>query len=270
MNIVISATLACLLYMASASLQLVGLYRKIPSKRSLVIGAGILAMVAHAYFSYREIFTPEGINMGLLPMGSVTSLAIAAMILLSSLRRPIENLLIVLFPMAAVVIAFTVLVPSDYTPRNDLHEGIVAHIILSVVAYSLLTIAAFQAILLSFGDYELKHRRLSVLRTLPPLQTMESLLFELLWVGLIFLTLSIVTGFVFLEEDYEDPAIPGLIHHALITFAAWIVFAILLWGRYRLGWRGAIASRWTLIGFGLLALGYFGSKFVLEMILGRV
>ena len=154
-----------------------------------------------------------------------------------------------------------------YAPRSDLGSGIVAHILLSVAAYGLLTVAAFQAALLSFGDYELKHRNLGVLHRLPPLQTMESLMFELIWSGLIFLSLSIVTGFVFLEAGLSQD---GLVHHTVITLAAWIVFAILLWGRYQLGWRGAVASRWTIAGFALLVLGYFGSKLVLEVILGRV
>ena len=89
---------------------------------------------------------------------------------------------------------------------------------------------------------------------------------SLLAAGLLFLTLSIATGFVFLD----DLSGPGLVHHTVITMAAWVVFAVLLWGRHQLGWRGAIASRWTLSGFVLLVLGYFGSKLVLEVILGRI
>jgi ABC-type uncharacterized transport system permease subunit len=94
---------------------------------------------------------------------------------------------------------------------------------------------------------------------------MEHLMFEMIWAGLVFLTLSIGSGFVFLDDFSE----PGLVHHTAITLAAWIVFMVLAWGRYQLGWRGAIASRWTLFGFVLLVLGYFGSKLVLEVILGK-
>ena len=269
MLVLISAFLACALYIVAAGVQLAGLNRRIPSKRTLVIAGGVVAVLAHAYFSWHQVFVKGGIDMGLLPMGSVITMAIAAVIIISSMRRPVENLLIVLFPLAAITIICTLLLPSPYTPKTGLPDGIVAHIFLSVVAYSLLTVAALQAVMLSFGEYMLKNRGLAVLRNLPPIQTMDGLLFELLWLGLVFLSLSIVTGFVFLEEDYRDTAIPGLIHHAVITLAAWIVFAVLLWGRYRLGWRGAVASRWTLAGFVLLAIGYFGSKFVLEMVLGR-
>jgi ABC-type uncharacterized transport system permease subunit len=50
---------------------------------------------------------------------------------------------------------------------------------------------------------------------------------------------------------------------------AWLVFAVLLWGRWKFGWRGRTAIRWTLGGFAFLLLAYFGSKLVLELVLGR-
>lgn len=268
MSILITGIIACVLYVAGAGVQLAGVRGQLTSRRHIVIGTGVAAVIIHGWFSYQEIFTASGINLGLLPMASVITLSIAALILASSLRRPVDNLVIVLFPLAAVCIALSIFVPDTYTPREQITRGIGAHVILSVLAYSLLTIAAFQAMLLSFGDYEMKHRKLSVLRNLPPLQTMEGLLFELLTAGLIVLSLSIGTGFVFLRHN-DGMAVPGLIHHTVITMAAWLVFAVLLWGRYQLGWRGAVASRWTLSGFGLLLLGYFGSKFVLEVVLGR-
>ncbi|MBD3647111.1 MAG: cytochrome c biogenesis protein CcsA [Pseudomonadales bacterium] len=266
MNTVITGTLAILLYFVGGAVQLAGLKRAIPSQRAIVIGSGILAIIAHCIFSYQEIYTEAGINMGFFSMATVIALSIAGIVLLSSLKRPVDNLFIGLFPLAIITIVCALVARDTYTPRTDLSLGILTHIVLSVVAYSLLTIAALQALLLSFGDYELRHRKISVLKHLPPLQTMDALLFEMLWAGLVFLTLSISTGFIFLKQSTN----PGLIHHTIITMAAWVVFAVLLWGRYQLGWRGAIASRWTLSGFLLLAVGYFGTKFVLQLILGKV
>ncbi|MEX2489462.1 MAG: cytochrome c biogenesis protein CcsA [Pseudomonadales bacterium] len=255
-----------LLYFAGGIIQLAGLKRDIPGKRRIVRTVGLLAIFAHAVFSYQEIYTAAGINLGFFSMATMTALAISAIVLLSSLRRQVDNLFILLFPLALITIICALATRDMYTPQTDISTGILIHIILSIVAYSVLTIAAFQAALLSFGDYELRHRKLEVLKNLPPLQTMEALLFEMLWFGLIFLSLSIASGFLFLRNI----AWPGLLHHTIITMAAWMVFAILMWGRYRLGWRGAIACRWTLSGFLLLALGYFGTKFVLQMILGYV
>ena len=150
---IIPGTLACLLYMLSASIQYVGLQRKIDSKRFIVIASALLAIILHAVFSYKQIDTPAGINIGIFPMASLTSLAISAIVVASSLRRPVENLLIVLLPFATLTVLLSLWQEGNYTPRTDITMGILLHIALSVIAYSLLAIAAFQAALLSFGDY---------------------------------------------------------------------------------------------------------------------
>jgi ABC-type uncharacterized transport system permease subunit len=263
MNTTIFGILACLLYLVSAGTQVLGLRRTVPAQHLFVALTGLGAIILHGLFSFGEIYTVDGIDLSIMPMATLITLTISTILVASSLHRPIANLVIAIFPLAIITILATLATKTGHAPRQQLDPGILSHIVLSVIAYGLLAIAALQAILLSFGDYELKNRKFGLLRHMPPLQTMESLLFELLWSGLIFLTLSIASGFMFLG----DISLPGLIHHTSITLAAWIVFAILLWGRYRLGWRGATASRWTLSGFALLLLGYFGSKLVLEIII---
>jgi ABC-type uncharacterized transport system permease subunit len=100
-------------------------------------------------------------------------------------------------------------------------------------------------------------------RVLPPLQTMEALLFNLLWAGIAVLTLAIGSGFLFLEDMFAQ----RVVHHTVLAIASWCVYAALLAGRQVFGWRGSTAVRWTLIAFLLLVLGYFGSKFVIEILL---
>jgi ABC-type uncharacterized transport system permease subunit len=141
------------------------------------------------------------------------------------------------------------------------------HIGSSVLAYAVLTIAACQAGAVAAQDYQLRHRHTrGLVQILPPLQLMESILFELLWVGLIFLTVAIGSGMVFLEDIFAQ----HLVHKTVLTIAAWLLFATLLWGHHQLGWRSQTAVRFTLSGFAVLMLGYFGSKLVLEVILQRV
>ena len=94
---------------------------------------------------------------------------------------------------------------------------------------------------------------------------MEAFLFELLWVGEILLALGILAGFFFVEDFWQQAGIP---HKTFFSILAWFVFAGLLWGRHRLGWRGQTAIRGTLTGFTLLLVGFYGSKFVLEYVLG--
>ena len=266
MNPAIPGTVAVLVYLAAAAVQFAGMSRGTEGSKTWIPVMATIAVTCHALTLYMDLFGPQGVNLGLFPMLSLMAVSIVGLIVLNSFRQPVDNLFIIVFPIAAVTVVLELLAPANLQPRSDLSGGIIGHIILSVMAYSLLTIAALQAAMLSFGDYELRQRNLSVLKRLPPLQTMESLLFETLWVGLVFLTLSIATGFVFIT----DFAGPGIVHHTVITMAAWVVFAVLIWGRYQLGWRGAVASRWALSGFVILVIGYFGSKLVLEVILGRV
>ena len=92
---------------------------------------------------------------------------------------------------------------------------------------------------------------------------MENLLFDTIVTGFICLSLSLVSGMMFLENMFAQQ----LAHKTVLSILAWIVFAILLLGRWQLGWRGRTAIRWTLGGFISLMLAYFGSKFVLEVLL---
>ena len=144
--------------------------------------------------------------------------------------------------------------------------GMLSHIALSVTAYSLFTLAAIQAVLLYVQNRQLKRNYNSLLvRNLPPLQTMESLLFEMVWAGVVLLVLAIVTGAVFIEDLFAQ----DLAHKTIFSLLSLLVFVGLLVGRYTKGWRGITASRWTLAGCALLMLAFYGSKFVLELIFQR-
>ena len=89
-------------------------------------------------------------------------------------------------------------------PINE-QPGILAHILLSILAYGLLTIAVFQALLLLLQDYRLKHKHPSgLIRNFPPLQTMESLLFGFLWGGWSLLSLSLLSGWLFVDNLFAQ------------------------------------------------------------------
>ena len=70
---------------------------------------------------------------------------------------------------------------------------------------------------------------------------------------------------IFLEDIFAQ----HLVHKTVLSLVAWCIFAILLWGRHVLGWRGNTAVKLTLAGFVVLMLAFFGSKLVLEVILQR-
>jgi len=100
---------------------------------------------------------------------------------------------------------------------------------------------------------------------LPPLQTMERLLFQLIFFGFFLLTLTLLSGLLFVHDLFGQ----HLVHKTFLSFAAWLIFGGLLIGRLRYGWRGRSAIRWVMYGYVTLILAYFGSKLILEQILGR-
>ncbi|WNW13794.1 cytochrome c biogenesis protein CcsA [Pseudomonas sp. DTU_2021_1001937_2_SI_NGA_ILE_001] len=234
-----------------------------PDKRLLGL-LGALAVIAHAIGLYSQLLRPTGLGLDFFNAASLIALSVIVLTLLATIRIPVENLLALLFPLGMVTALLAQFVPSG-TVQPVLEEpGILSHVMLSILAYGMFTIAVFQALLLLLQDYQLKHKHPSgLIRNFPPLQTMESLLFGFLWAGWTLLSLSLVSGWIFVENLFAQ----HLVHKTLLACLAWVVFSVLLWGRTRLGWRGHKAIRWTLGGFCLLMLAYFGSKLVREFIL---
>jgi ABC-type uncharacterized transport system permease subunit len=191
---------------------------------------------------------------------------VALLLLIAALNKPVATLGIAIFPIAASMLALEVKFSTQSQELSQYNWEMSTHILTSIIAFSLLNIAALQAILLAFQDQQLKsHPPKHFIQSLPPLQTMETLLFQMLGTGLFFLTLSLATGFLFIDDLFAQ----HLVHKTVLSILAWIIFMGLLIGRSLYGWRGKIAMKWTLIGFVLLLLAYFGSKLVLELILHR-
>ena len=137
-----------------------------------------------------------------------------------------------------------------------------------MLAYSLFTLAALHAILMAVAERRLHRGRLTPLFAgLPPLLTMEALLFRLIHIAFGLLTLTLISGAVFSEHIFGKAL--QFNHKTVFAVLSWLIFAALLFGRHRYGWRGRVALRWTLTGFAVLLLAYVGSRFVLEVVLGR-
>jgi ABC-type uncharacterized transport system permease subunit len=268
MHHTILIVLSIAFYLLSGGLQLVRLLRGETSAggKAGVIGLGLGAVVLHGALLYPRVFGGNGVNLGFFNAGSLISWLVAAILMLSALRKPVENLGIVLLPLAALAILLDATFTSSHIIHTTGHWQLDAHILISMLAYSLLTIAMMQAILLAVQEHHLRNRQPGgFIRSLPPLQTMESLLFQMIGVGFSLLTVGLLIGLLFLQNIFAQ----HLVHKTVLSLIAWVVFAVLLWGRWRHGWRGRTAIRWTLGGFFTLALAYFGSKMVLELLLRR-
>ena len=145
--------------------------------------------------------------------------------------------------------------------------GNILHIILSLSAYAVLLMATIHSILMWFQNQELKKKQKSRfwVNLLPSFQAMESLLFALLRTGFVLLTVALLFGFFTIDDFFGQ----HLAHKTAFSIISWFIYGALLLGHAKFGWRGEKAIRFTLIGFILLAIGFIGSKFVLEMILHR-
>ncbi|WP_041523179.1 cytochrome C assembly family protein [Gilvimarinus agarilyticus] len=255
--------IAAALYLLAAGYLFLSLWRRQPIHRQRLYLLTAVALIAHGTGCAKLIIQPQGLALNLFPMLSLIFCTVNTVVLLSAARKPLHNLFILLFPLTILAIIASLL-PISSNVLLPLTLGLASHVLLSILAYSLLTIATLQALFLAYQNHRLKHKRsLGPSGLLPPLQTMESLLFELLWAGQLLLTGAIISGIIFLDDIFAQ----HVVHKTVFTLFAWLIYSILLWGRHSLGWRGYTAIRWTLVGFAMLMLAYFGSKIVLEFIL---
>jgi len=233
--------------------------------------AMLVPLVLHAIVLYQSIIAESGLNLG---VGNAVSLIVwltASIYWFSgffSRYQGMQTLLAPIAGVAAIGVILPLVFPSLKPLDNTEFPAFKAHLIVAMSAYSLLTIAALHAALMTVVENQLHHPAAhSLLSNLPPLLIMEKLLFTIIWAGFILLTLTLLSGIVFSEEVFGQPL--TFTHKTLFGFISWGTFAVLLIGRHFYGWRGRIAIRWTLVGFVMLLLAYIGSKFVLEVILSR-
>ena len=252
-----------LLYTASAA----GMLRSVNAPRLEPIAwvLTLAAIVAHSDAIVHMMRINGPFSIGLPEAISLLAWTLAVLACLISIERQNRVLGAILLASAALGAAVT---GTGHTYAETTAPGweLTAHILLSMGAAALLFAAAVTALLLVFLDRRLRTRRIAHLPSvLPPLDALEKVMFRLIGVGFVLLTLSLFTGFVFVTNLFTQ----HLIHKTVLSLIAWTLFGVLLIGRSRFGWRGRSAVGWTLSGFGVLALAYFGAKFVLEDVLGR-
>ncbi len=236
------------------------------------IQIAILApLLLHAVTLYQSILAGAGLSLG---VGNAVSLIVwltAFIYWFSGFFNRYQGLQTLLAPIAiaaAIATLLPLVFPSLKPLANTELPAFKAHLIVAMLAYSLLTIAALHAALMTVAEYQLHHPAArSLLTNLPPLLVMEKLLFKIIWVGFVLLTLTLLSGVIFSKEVFGQSL--TFSHKTLFGFISWGIFAALLVGRQFYGWRGRLAIRWTLTGFVMLLLAYIGSKFVLEIILSR-
>ncbi len=223
---------------------------------TLLLHATLLVSLLHHDFGGRM-----SVGLTLSFIGLAVAIAAAA----GALRAQAWSLAGMLFLTAAAFASATQLGSSD-TEGSAFGWPLLAHIGLSIIAYALLTVAALTAVLLAFKERALRRRTAATsMRNVISVETLETQLFGAIGAGFVALSLAIFSGLFYVENMFAQ----HLVHKTVLTLSSWVLFAVLLFGRWRFGWRAQTAVRWTLGGFFVLLLAYFGSRFVLEVLLGR-
>ncbi len=264
MSLAIFALIAIALYVASAgSLALPLLHRQ---AQPLSLGLGLAGVAVVLHFAVLVGAHRGGVDLHFFAALSLVGGCIAALCLLVNLSRSVATLGVIVFPLAAALLLIDVFAAPPTQPL-PLEWQIKLHVIFALVGYSVLSIPALLAILLALPERALHRRQFEgLLRALPPLSLTEALMFRLIGAGFVLLTLTLITGILFVTNLFDQ----HLAHKTVLSIAAWIVFGALLFGRWRYGWRGRRAVYLTLGGMLLLLLAFFGSRFVLELVLKRV
>ena len=238
----------------------------------------ILAPFAlHSSLLYAELLAAPELRFGFSQALSVMLWLTVLIYWVESLIYDVKGMQALVLPLAAVCALLPAFFVGPETPAYTRTLAFRIHLLVAMLAYSLFTIAALHATLMTLLERRLHAGKRAGApagslsgpwASLPPLMTLEALLFRILTLGFVLLTLTLGTGFFFSEELFGKAV--RFNHKTVFGILSWFIFAALLVGRYGWGWRGRTALRWTLTGFVTLLLAYVGSMFVLEVILGRV
>lgn len=256
--------LAALAYLLAAA-SLVRALRTPERPSTAAIWLAIPALALHAATHGLGWAVLQGPDLHFFAALSLVGLGMAALCTVAATSQRLEALRVLVYPLAAL---FLVLYhAAGHGTASSLGWQLQLHAWLALLAYAALAIAALLAVMLWFQERALRRRRVhGWLNALPPLTQLESLLFRSLTASFIVLTLALVTGVVFVENLFDQ----HLVHKTVLSVLSWIVLAVLLFGRWRYGWRGPRAVKLTLTAMALLLLAFFGSTFVRELVLQRV
>ena len=228
----------------------------------------IMPLGLHALLLARSVFAGDVVYLG---VGAFISIIIWLTVLIYwtwSFFYRLEGLQVLVVPAAAALSLLPILLPAVHPLTNTHMAAFKAHLVISLLAYSLFTIASLHVLMMAVMERRLHRGNLpQFMQNLPPLLTMELLLFRIIFAGFVLLTLTLGSGILFSEELFGKPM--QFTHKTVFGILSWIIFGAMLAGRALYGWRGRVAMRWTLAGFLSLFLAYIGSKFVLEVLLHR-
>ena len=235
--------------------------------------AVLVPFALHSWLLYLDLFAGSELRFGFGQALSVTLWLAVVVYWVESWLVNLQGMNALVLPVAAVASLLPALFGGFQMPEYAQRFEFRAHLVVAMAAYSLFTLAAMHALLMALLERRLHGnpaqvgRRDGPFANLPPLLSLESLLFRMLGLGFILLTLTLLSGALFSETLFGEAL--RFNHKTVFGILSWLIFGGLLLGRRLYGWRGRRALRWTLSGFVVLLLAYVGTRFVLEVMLHR-
>lgn len=255
--------IAIFCYSVSLIYVILGIFNQQGPNRKLITTFASAAVIMHCASLSQAIFTPEGQNFSITNVISLINFCISCVFTLLMFRIKTLTIVPAVYSCSILSVLSMSLLPSQHLTHFEMTPEIFAHITLSIVAYSILMISALYAIQLQVTQYLLKQKKVVLNSSLPSLMSVEKHVLHLVLVGVIVLSLSLATGFIFIEHFLGQ----GIAHKTILSICAWCVYMVMLWKHYQHGCGAKMAVVYTLLGGTLLSVGYFGARIVKELIL---
>ncbi|WP_260260937.1 cytochrome C assembly family protein [Vibrio intestinalis] len=258
------AVVAAILYLLAIATIIPGLVHQTGIRAKTVFISAILALMFHGWSLSDLILSGNGQNLSILNVASLISFIIALVMSVAMMKTRIWFLLPVVYSFSAINLCAATFLPTSFITHLEHDPKLLIHISFALFSYSTLSIGALYALQLAWLDNKLKNKKsLAINPNVPPLMAIERQLFRIILIGNLLLTATLITGFTFVHDMFAQ----GKAHKGFLSFIAWIVYSVLLWGHYQKGWRGKKVTWFAVAGATLLTLAYFGSRFVREIIL---
>jgi ABC-type uncharacterized transport system permease subunit len=236
---------------------------KIIKNYSVLVAVG---SVSHALLIYSHIFN-EGVDLSFANSTLLLSWIIVLIYLLLNSKSKYQGLeIFTLIPALIIVLVFPLIQPDHHTVQYySLSASI--HIIIAMLGYGLLAFGSIFSLFLLLFEKSLHAETKSslMISSSEPLLDVESKLFQIYWVGFVFLTFTLFSSLFF--SDYLFGQSLDWNHKTIFTILAWLSYALVLFGRVQFGWRGKKSIIISLLAFAFLLLAYLGTKFVVEIVL---
>jgi len=236
---------------------------KIIKNYSALVAVGL---ISHALLIYNHIFN-QGVDLSFANSTLLLSWIIVLIYLLLNRKSKYQGLeIFTLIPALVIVLVFPLIQP-DHQSIQYYSLSASIHIVIAMLGYGLLAFGSIFSLFLLLFEKSLhaETKNSSIISSSEPLLNVERKLFQIYWVGFIFLTFTLFSSLFF--SNYIFGQSLDWNHKTIFTILAWLSYALVLFGRFQFGWRGKKSIMISLLAFAFLILAYLGTKFVVEIVL---